>query len=126
MPLNCFDAHFRSFEKQVLPLLLGKGIGVIGMKPIAAGRILESGAVTAPECLRYALSLPTSVVITGVDSEAILDQAIAVATAFQPLTDVERAALLARTLESARRGDLEAFKTTTDHDGTAQHIEWLG
>src|SRR5688572_17920562 len=64
MPLNVMDAHFRSFEKRVLPVLLEKGIGVLGMKAIGSGEILESGVVTADECLRYALSLPTSVVIT--------------------------------------------------------------
>jgi aryl-alcohol dehydrogenase-like predicted oxidoreductase len=126
MPLNCFDAHFRSFEHQVLPVLLGKNIAALGMKPMAAGKIVESGKVTAEECLRYALSLGASVVITGIDSEERLDQAIAVAENFTPLHDKERAAILAKTADLARTGKFETFKTTTDHDGTAQHVEWLG
>ncbi len=126
MPLNCFDAHFRSFERNVLPVLRGKGIGVLGMKPIGSGKIVESGAATAVECLRYALSLKPSVVITGIDSEERLDQAIEVATKFTPMTDKERADLLARTASHAARGTFEAFKTTTDHDSTASHPQWLG
>jgi aryl-alcohol dehydrogenase-like predicted oxidoreductase len=126
MPLNCFDAHFRSFEKQVLPLLLGKNIAALGMKPMGGGKLLESGKVSAEECLRYALSLGASVVITGIESEERLDQAIAVADNFLPLSATERDAILARTAELARSGKFESFKTTTDHDGTAQNVAWLG
>src|SRR5919201_56491 len=68
MPLNVMDAHYRSFEKLVLPELVKENIGVLGMKPIANGIILKSRTVTALECLQYALQLPTSVVITGIDS----------------------------------------------------------
>ncbi|PYM31741.1 MAG: aldo/keto reductase, partial [Candidatus Rokuibacteriota bacterium] len=66
MPLNVMDAHYRSFEKLVLPELLKQNIGVLGMKTMANGHILKSNTVTAIECLHYALNLPTSVVITGV------------------------------------------------------------
>src|SRR5207244_10651726 len=68
MPLNVIDAHYRSFEKLVLPELVKRKIGVLGMKPLANGLILRSKTVTAIECLHYALTLPTSVVITGCDS----------------------------------------------------------
>jgi aryl-alcohol dehydrogenase-like predicted oxidoreductase len=73
MPLNVMDAHYRSFEKLVLPHLTKQKIGVLGMKSMANGIILKSGTVTAVECLHYALNLPTSVVITGCDSMQILD-----------------------------------------------------
>jgi len=75
MPLNVMDAHYRSFERQVLPRLVREGIGVLGMKSMAEGIILETRTVTPIECLHYALNLPTSVVITGIDSLQILDQA---------------------------------------------------
>lgn len=126
MPLNVMDAHYRSFGQHVLPRLVAKGIGVLGMKPIANGIILKSRTVSAVECLRYALSLPTSVVITGIDSLKILDQACEVAGNFEPLSDREMAALLARTAMAASRGEFEPFKTTSLFDGTADRTEWLG
>jgi aryl-alcohol dehydrogenase-like predicted oxidoreductase len=126
MPLNVMDAHYRSFEKRVLPQLVRENIGVLGMKALANGIILRSGAVNARECLRYALSLPTSVVITGCDSMEILDQAIEVAVAFQPLSSQERDELLSRTREPARSGEYELFKTSSIFDSTLQNADWLG
>jgi predicted aldo/keto reductase-like oxidoreductase len=126
MPLNVMDAHYRSFEKLVLPKLVKEKIGVLGMKPMANGIILRSKTVSARECLRYALSLPTSVVITGVDSMEILEQAIDVATAFKSMTAAERKKLLARTTKVASRGEFELFKTTSLFDSTTTHPEWLG
>ena len=87
MPLNVMDAHYRSFGQLVLPVLVERQIGVLGMKPIANGIILKSGTVTAVECLQYALTLPTSVVITGCDSMEILDQAIETVRSFRPLSE---------------------------------------
>jgi len=86
MPLNVLDAHFRSFEQKVLPRLVRDGIGVLGMKSLGSGVILKSGAVTPIECLHYSLNLPTSVVITGIDSMKILTQAFKAAETFQPLS----------------------------------------
>jgi aryl-alcohol dehydrogenase-like predicted oxidoreductase len=126
MPLNVMDAHYRSFEKLVLPELVKRGIGVLGMKALANGIILRSGTVAAIECLRYALHLPTSVVITGIDSMEVLEQAVRVARDFRPLTDEELAALLTRTADAARHGEFEPFKTSSIFDATAQHPEWLG
>jgi aryl-alcohol dehydrogenase-like predicted oxidoreductase len=126
MPLNVMDAHFRSFEHLVLPELLRQDIGVLGMKSMANGRILQSGTVSATECLHYALNLPTSVVITGCDSMAVLDQAVEAARTFQPLSEPAVAALLARTATAAASGEFELFKTTSLYDGTATHPEWLG
>lgn len=125
MPLNVMDAHFRSFEKDVLPKLVEKHIGVLGMKPMASGAIFESKAATAVECLRYALSLPTSVVITGCESMERVDQAVQVASTFRPFSDSERMELLARTAPHAKDGKYEAFKMTDKHDGTSQHPKWL-
>jgi aryl-alcohol dehydrogenase-like predicted oxidoreductase len=126
MPLSLLDAHYRSFGRQVLPCLVEHGIGVLGMKSMAEGYLLKTGTVTPTECLHYALDLPTSVVITGIDSLEILDQALAAVRSFRPLTDEQRAGLLARTAEAAALGDYEPFKTTSLFDGTAEHPEWLG
>ena len=126
MPLNVMDAHYRSFGKLVLPALVKQGAGILGMKPMANGIILKSKTVSPTECLRYALSLPTSVVITGVDSMEILDQACEVARTFQPLSDAELTTLLSKTAKAAAHGEFEPFKTSSIFDGTAQHPAWLG
>jgi hypothetical protein len=126
MPLNVMDAHFRSFTKLVLPKLVQEEIGVLGMKSMGDSIILKSGAVTAPECLRYALSLPTSVVITGIDSMKILQQAFDVLRGFRPMSQEEVAALLAKTAPVAAQGKYELFKTSAHFDSTAHHPEWLG
>jgi aryl-alcohol dehydrogenase-like predicted oxidoreductase len=126
MPLNVMDAHYRSFGTLVLPQLVKQGIGVLGMKPMANGIILTSKTVSPTECLRYALNLPTSVVITGVDSMDILDQACEAATTFRPLSETELTALLSRTARAAAHGEFEPFKTSSIFDGTAQNPQWLG
>jgi predicted aldo/keto reductase-like oxidoreductase len=126
MPLNVMDAHFNSFEKKVLPVLVKHQIGVLGMKPLGAGIILQSKVVSAVECLRYAMSLPTSVVITGCDSLSVLQQALDVARSFKPLSSQETAALLAQTAPVAAKGEFEQYKTTHNFDGTVQNPQWLG
>jgi len=126
MPLNVMDVHFRSFGHMVLPKLVEQQIGVLGMKSMGDQVILKAGIVQAEECLRYALSLPTSVVITGIDSRKILDQALAVARNFKPLTEQETSALLSRTKKVAESGQFELFKTSDYFDSTAHHPEWLG
>jgi len=126
MPLNVMDAHFRSFGQLELPKLTEQGIGVLGMKSMGDHIILESGVVQPVECLRYSLSLPTSVVITGIDSQKILDQAFQVARNFTPMSQQQVAALLARTANAAARGEYELFKTSAHFDSTAHHPEWLG
>ena len=126
MPLNVMDAHYRSFEKLVLPELVRTDIGVLGMKSMANGIILKSQTVTATECLHYALNLPTSVVITGCDSIEILDQALDAASTWRPMSDEQVRELLARTSSAASRGEFEPFKTSSIFDSTATHPEWLG
>jgi aryl-alcohol dehydrogenase-like predicted oxidoreductase len=126
MPLNLMDAHFRSFAKMVLPELTKQNIGVLGMKSMANGILLKSKTVTPIECLHYALHLPTSVVITGIDSMAILDQAFDAVRTFQPLSDQALQALLAKTAAAASRGEFEPFKISSIFDSTAAHPDWLG
>lgn len=126
MPLNVMDAHFRSFAKTVVPELVKRGIGVLGMKSMANGQILQSRTVTPIECLHYALNLDTSVVITGIDSMEILDQAFEAARTFHPMTAEEVERVLSKTRQAAARGDFELFKTTSIYDGTAQNPKWLG
>jgi len=125
LPLNVMDPHFKSFEQKVLPVLLDLKIGVLGMKPLGSGVILKSGVVSAPECLRYSLSLPTSVVITGCESRKDVDQAVDVATHFVPLTPSEKSALLERSKQAGRAGEFELFKTSQQFDGTAKNPHWL-
>jgi aryl-alcohol dehydrogenase-like predicted oxidoreductase len=126
MPLNVMDTHYRSFEKLVLPELVRQQIGVLGMKSMGNGVILKSKAVTPVECLRYSLSLPTSVVITGCDSMKILNQAIDTLASFRPLSESETQAILAKSKPAAVDGEFELFKTTSIFDSTATHPDWLG
>jgi uncharacterized protein len=125
LPLNVMDAHYKSFENEVLPVLETRGIGVLGMKSMGSGDILKSGVVKAEECLRYALSLPTSVVITGIDSRAVLEQALKLGRNFVPLSVQERQSLLARSAPQAKDGKHELFKTADKYDGTAKNPHWL-
>jgi predicted aldo/keto reductase-like oxidoreductase len=126
MPLNVMDAHYRSFEKLVLPELVKQDIGVLAMKTLANGTILESNTVNAIECLQYAMNLPTSVVITGCESMEDLEQALTAARTFQPMSEEHVTNLLSKTAKAASRGEFELFKTTSVYDGTATHPEWLG
>jgi predicted aldo/keto reductase-like oxidoreductase len=126
MPLNVMDAHFESFEAQVLPVLVKNQIGVEAMKTFGDHFILQSHTVQAIECLHYSMTLPTSVVITGIDSMQILDQAIEAARTYKPMTKEEVAALLARTRIAALNGQFELYKTTSHFDGTAHNPQWLG
>jgi len=126
IPLNVLDAHFRSFGTEVLPILVRDGIGVLGMKPLSAGEIPRSGLASAIQCLHYALTLPTSVVITGCENMRDLDQAFEAARTFRPMNPEEIASLLARTRTAALTGKLEQFKTTDRFDSTAHNPQWLG
>ena len=126
MPLNVMDAHFNSFEKKVLPVLVKHGVGVLGMKPMGGAIILESKTTTATECLHYAMNLPTSVVITGCDSMAILQQALDAARSFRPMSNAEVASLLSKTAAASSKGDFELYKTTHNFDGTYHNPQWLG
>ncbi len=126
MPLNLMDYHFRSFAHQVVPKLVEQGIAVLAMKTMGSGIILRSGTVTPIECLHYALNLPTSVVITGMDSLERVDQAMEAARTFKPMNQQEVATLAAKTKQAAMTGEYELFKTSTRFDGTANNPKWMG
>lgn len=125
MPLNVMDAHYRSFTNLVLPVAVQKGMGILGMKSMGAGKILEAKRVTAVECLHYAMNLPTSVVITGCDSIGVLEQAALAALSFRALSPEQVKDILDRTRDVAQDGKYEKFKTSDEHDSTAKHPEWL-
>ena len=126
MPLNVMDAHFDSFEKKVLPVLVKNGTGVLGMKPFGDHFILDSKTATPIECLHYPMNLPTSAVITGCDSLQILDQALQAARSFKPMSEAQVAALLAKTANAAQAGAFERYKTSHHFDGTFANPQWLG
>ncbi len=126
MPVNVMDAHYRSFGQLVLPELVKRNIGALGMKSLGDTIILKSEVVTAMECLHYSLSQPVSVQITGIDKPEILDQAIKAAQTYHQVSKEQMAAVLARTAPQAADGRWELFKTSAIFDSTAQHPEWLG
>ena len=126
MPLNVMDAHFNSFADLVLPRLVEHGVAPIAMKSVGAGRILKSDTVTVAECHRYALNLPVSTVVVGCEKMKYLDEAIAVAKAFRPLTQQQVADILVKTREASAKGEYEGYKTSHDFDGTHQNPQWLG
>ncbi len=126
MPINVMDAHYRSFGQLVAPPAIEQGIGILGMKSLGDAVILKSGTVTAVECLNFSLSLPVSVLITGIDDRRSMDQAFAVAKSFKPMTEADMTALLAKTETAAAHGKYELFKTTAYFDTTAKHPDFLG
>ena len=121
MPINVMDAHYRSFQKEVVPVCLQKNVGVIGMKSLAGGsprgRIPTATTVTAQECIRYALSLPITALVVGIQSMEDLKQDVGIARGFKPMPDAERNKLLARVREEAGDGRHELFKSTQTFDG---------
>jgi predicted aldo/keto reductase-like oxidoreductase len=126
MPLNAMDAHYESFGQKVLPVLVKNEIGVLAMKPMGAGLLLRSNTLSPVECLHFAMNLPTSVVITGCQSLANVQQALDAARSFKPFSAAETAALLGRTEQAARNGQFEGYKTTDNFDGTIHNPQWLG
>ena len=125
LPLNCFDATFRSFEQQVLPELERQGIAAIGMKTFGGeGEALTKRAVRAADALRYAMSLPVAVTVTGIDSDAVLRQNLRVARGFRPMNALEMEQLRAHCAPLAVDGRFELYKTTAKHEadvGRKQH-----
>ncbi|HET9087685.1 MAG TPA: aldo/keto reductase [Acidobacteriaceae bacterium] len=126
MPINVMDAHFRSFTTEVMPVALRQGIGVLAMKTFGDHFILQSNTVQPIEALHYSLQQPVSVVITGIDSIPILDQAVEAVRTFHPMSQSQVEALLARTRDAAKTGEFEPFKTSNHFDSTAKNPRWLG
>src|ERR1700691_3553448 len=118
MPLNAFDASFRSFEQQVLPEANKRGIGVLGMKSLGgSGEMVTGGAITPAEGLRYAMSLPVATTISGMDTLGVLEQNLEIARNFQPMSAAEMQSLCDRVKTYAADGRFELFKTTKKYDG---------
>lgn len=117
MPINVLDAHFRSFQREVVPVCLGRKIGVIGMKGLAGGFIPKETKLDASTCRRFALSLPISTLVCGIDSRERLQQDLAVARDFKPMDAAEMKELLAQSEEAGKLGQVEKFKTTRQFDG---------
>jgi predicted aldo/keto reductase-like oxidoreductase len=118
MPLNVMDVHYRSFQKQVLPVLLERGIGVLGMKSLGGnGSIVTKAGVPVEDALRYVLSLPLSTLVSGIDSEKILDQNLKIVREFKPLTADQMLSIENKTLAVAGDGRFELFKSSKAFDG---------
>jgi uncharacterized protein len=118
LPLNCFDATYRSFELEVLPELQRQGIAALGMKSLGGdGQPILYGTVRAEEALRYAMSLPVATTICGIDSLDVLQQNVNIARGFQAMTSQEMDALRERVRPSSGDGHLELYKTTKKYDG---------
>ncbi len=126
MPINIMDAHYRSFSQLVVPQALEQKIGVLGMKCFGDEIILKSGAVQPIDCLQYSLNVPVSVLITGINSQMLLDQAFGAVKSFKALNEAEVGTLISKTQEVAKNGKYELFKTTSHFDTTARHPDWLG
>lgn len=117
MPLNVPDAHYRSFQKELLPVLRERGIGVIGMKSLGGrGQIVRELGLSAEECRAYALSLPISTLVCGIQSDADLHQDLAIARDFEPYSAAQMQALEARVYDEATDGRHEWFKSTQRFD----------
>jgi aryl-alcohol dehydrogenase-like predicted oxidoreductase len=125
MPINVMDAHFRSFQHGVLPVANRKGIGVLAMKTFGFGEMLNANAAEPIEMLHYSMTLPVSVVITGMDSMPRLEQALTAAKTFKPLSSEQVANLLARSKPHAMEGRYEQFKVSHKFDGTTLNPQYL-
>jgi uncharacterized protein len=126
MPINVMDAHFRSFLNGVVPLAQEHGTAILAMKTFGDPYILQSNTVTPIEALHFGLNSPATVVITGIDSPTILDQAFQAVESFRPLDRQQVAAILAKTKDAAMTGKFELFKTSSHYDGTIKNPSWLG
>jgi aryl-alcohol dehydrogenase-like predicted oxidoreductase len=125
MPLNVFDSTFRSFEQRVLPEVLRQGIAPLGMKSLCGtGDMVKKGVIRVKDALRYAMSLPVSTTVSGIDSMKVLEQNIRIASHFKPMTRAELDRVRFRMAKFAGDGRFELFKTTAKHEGgegRAQH-----
>ena len=118
LPLNCFDASFRSFEQHVLPELNHRGIAAIGMKSLGGdARAVKAKVVTPQEALRYTLSLPIATLVSGMETMRVLQQNVRVAQSFRPMTARQREALQRRVGTASRDGRFELYKISAAFDG---------
>ena len=126
MPINVMDAHFRSFLNGVAPVAQQRGAAILAMKTFGDPYILKSNTVTPIEALHFGLNSPAAVVITGIDSTAILEQAFQAVQTFKPMDPQQVATILAKTKDAALTGNFELFKTSSRYDGTIRNPSWLG
>jgi aryl-alcohol dehydrogenase-like predicted oxidoreductase len=126
MPLNVMDAHYQSFEQNVLPIALRHQTAVLGMKTFGDPFIVESGVMPPLDMLHYSMSLPTTLQVLGIDSKAVLAQSLEAVRTYQPLTPEQREALLAKSARVAADGSTEKYKISHHFDGTVKNPEWLG
>jgi aryl-alcohol dehydrogenase-like predicted oxidoreductase len=118
MPLNCYDGTYRSFEQDVLPEATRQGLAVLGMKSMGGeGDAVRKKVVTADEALRYAMSLPVTTTVSGIDSMRVLRQNVRIASGFTPMSATEMAALRERVADTAADGRYELYKSTAKHEG---------
>jgi aryl-alcohol dehydrogenase-like predicted oxidoreductase len=118
LPLNCFDASFRSFERRVLPELNRRGIAAIGMKSLGGdARMVKARAVTPQEAIRYALSLPIATLVSGIDTMRVLRQNLDIGRGFRPMVSRQRQALVRRVAAAAADGRFEMYKISAAFDG---------
>ncbi|MFW5640857.1 MAG: aldo/keto reductase [Thermodesulfobacteriota bacterium] len=117
MPVNILDAQFRSFQKEVLPKLQERNIGVIAMKTLGSGHLLKTGLVKPEECLNYAWSQPVATIVSGIDSMSVLEKNIRLARRFSPMSEKAQQQLLEKTRSVALTGKYEPFKTSRQFDG---------
>ena len=125
MPINLMDFHYRSFQKEVVPVCLDKGVGVIGMKSLGGGpgKFVIDTDLTAKQCLRYALSIPVSTLVVGITSMQQLEEALEVARDFQPMDQSEKTHLLAQIRDVAGDGRHELFKSSKRYDGSQHRLQ---
>src|SRR5581483_11713840 len=117
MPLNAFDSHFFSFERQVLPEVNRRGMAALGMKPInGAAEPVRKGVLSAEEALRYAMSLPVTTTIAGVEKPQIMQHHLRIAQGFTPMSSKEMDDLRARVREQAADGRFEPYKMSLKFD----------
>lgn len=117
MPMNVLDPHYKSFQQHVLPILVRRNIGVIAMKTMASSHVLRAGAASPEEALNYVWSQPVSTIVSGMESEELLEANVAAARAFKPMSSVVQARLLERTKQAGLSGKFEPFKTAPNFDG---------
>lgn len=118
LPLNVMDVHFRSFQKRVLPVLLERGIAPLAMKSLGGnGTIVSKAGVKVDDAIRYVLSLRVATLVSGIDSEKVLDQNLKIVREFHPLDAAERERIEKQTVSLAGDGRYELFKSSKDFDG---------
>ena len=126
MPLNVMDAHYDSFHQNVLPVALEKNMGVIAMKCFGDNFIMQSKTVTPFEAFHYTMNLPISTLVVGCEWIGYVRQALEAVRTYRPMTETQVAAILAKTVEAAKGGQFEYYKTRDTFDGTSRNLKWLG